>query len=245
VIDLPVPLGLAFVAGLASFLSPCVLPLVPSYMTFVTGTSIDELRGETAWRGRVHTVVRAGAFIIGFMLVFLTLGASATVAGLWMRRALPVLQQVGGAIIVLFGLILAGWVRVPALMREGRVHIASRPASLGGTMLVGVAFGAGWTPCVGPVLASILLYAGGTSTLAEGMMLLTAYGVGLGIPFFVTAVAFNWYLAGAARLRRWARPIELAAGMLMIVMGTLLATGHFARLTRLLADFGQLVTIER
>ncbi|MEO8335258.1 MAG: cytochrome c biogenesis protein CcdA [bacterium] len=243
--ELPVSFGLAFVAGLVSFLSPCVLPLVPSYVTFVTGMTLDDLAGADAARGRARAARHAAAFVFGFILVFLALGATASVAGPWLRHALPLLQQIGGALVVLFGFYLIGWPRPRWMMRDTRVHLADKPAGLGGSIVVGIAFGAGWTPCVGPVLASILLYAGAKSTLIGGMLLLAVYGLGLGIPFFVAAVAFNWYLAGATRVRRWLRPIEIAAGVLLIVVGTMLVSGHFARLTRVLADFGQLVNIQR
>lgn len=240
-----VSLWLAFVAGLVSFLSPCVLPLVPSYLTFVTGMTLDELAAQ----GQVGTVRRRAAlhaalFVLGFALLFIVLGATATAIGTTLRRALPLVQQVGGVVIALFGLYLLGVLRLPALMRERRVQLASRPAGYLGSVLVGVAFGAGWTPCVGPVLASILLYAGMEATVLKGMLLLGVYALGLGVPFFVAAMALNWYLAGARRLTRWLRPVELLAGALLVVAGLLLFTGRFAALSNFFAGFGQLVHLE-
>ena len=240
-----VSLWLAFVAGLVSFLSPCVLPLVPSYLTFVTGMTLDELAAQ----GQVGTVRRRAAlhaalFGLGFALLFIVLGATATAIGTTLRRALPLVQQVGGVVIALFGLYLLGVLRLPALMRERRVQLASRPAGYLGSVLVGVAFGAGWTPCVGPVLASILLYAGMEATVLKGMLLLGVYALGLGVPFFVAAMALNWYLAGARRLTRWLRPVELLAGALLVVAGLLLFTGRFAALSNFFAGFGQLVHLE-
>ena len=238
-----ISLGVAFLAGLLSFLSPCVLPIVPSYVTFVTGMTLDELTVGGAASARAKAALHALLFVLGFTLVFVTLGATATAFGVLLQRALPLLQRIGGVIIALFGLYLVGVLHLPWLMRERRVHLASKPAGLAGSLLVGVAFGAGWTPCVGPVLASILLYAGTTATMARGMLLLAAYAIGLGIPFFIAAVGLNWYLAGARRLTRWLRPLELVAGVLLVAIGVLLFTGRFTALSAWLAGFGQLFTV--
>ncbi len=236
--------GLAFLAGLVSFLSPCVLPLVPSYVTFVTGMTLDELTANGRHAARRRAALHALLFVLGFSLVFVALGATATALGATLRRALPLLQQIGGVVIAAFGLSMLGVLRLPSLMRDRRVHLASKPAGLAGSVLVGVAFGAGWTPCIGPVLASILLYAGMEATMTRGMLLLVAYSVGLGIPFLVAAVGLNWYLAGARRVMRWLRPLELGAGALLVVMGVLLFTGHFSTLASYLAGFGQLLPVD-
>lgn len=233
-----VSFGLAFVAGLASFLSPCVLPLVPSYVTFVTGMTLEDLTEDGRAKARRHAAVHAALFVLGFTLVFMALGAGASALGSTLRRSLPLIQQVGGVVIVLFGLYMLGLLRLPGLMRERRVQLASKPAGRFGSVLVGMAFGAGWTPCVGPVLASILLYAGMKATMTKGMLLLGVYGLGLGVPFFVAAVALNWYLAGAQRMRRWLRPIEIGAGVLMVAVGILLFTGKFTILSQFFAGFG-------
>lgn len=239
-----VSFGLAFVAGLVSFLSPCVLPLVPSYVTFITGMTLEELETGGPRAARVRAAVHAGAFVIGFALVFVVLGATATALGAVFRRSLPLLQQLGGVTIAAFGLYLLGVLRLPALMRERRVRLASKPAGVAGSVLVGVAFGAGWTPCVGPVLASVLLYAGLEASLGKGILLLATYALGLGLPFFAAAVGLNWYLAGVRRIRAWMRPIEVAAGVLLIIVGTLLFTGRFTALSNFLAGFGQLINLE-
>jgi cytochrome c-type biogenesis protein len=236
--------GLAFVAGLVSFLSPCVLPLVPSYITFVTGMTLDELTAHGRHAARRRAALHALLFVLGFTLVFVALGATATALGATMRRALPLLQQIGGIVIAAFGLSLLGVLRLPSLMRERRMHLASKPAGAVGSVVVGVAFGAGWTPCIGPVLATILLYAGMEATMTRGMLLLVAYSLGLGIPFLVAAAGFNWYLASARRVTRWMRPLELGSGALLVVMGVLLFTGHFATLASFLAGFGQLISVD-
>jgi cytochrome c-type biogenesis protein len=239
-----ISLGVAFLAGLVSFLSPCVLPLVPSYVTFVTGLTLDELTTGGRSAARRKAALHASLFVLGFALVFVALGATATALGARLRHALPLLQQVGGVVVALFGLWMLGVLRFPALMRERRLHLATRPAGIAGSLLVGVAFGAGWTPCVGPVLASILLYAGLSATTGRGMLLLAAYALGLGLPFWLAAVGLNWYLAGARRLARWLRPIELAAGVLLVAVGVLLFSGHFAVMSNTLAGFGQLFNLE-
>ena len=241
--EVSVSFGVAFLAGVVSFLSPCVLPIVPSYVTFITGMTLDELTVRGTAAARAKAALHASLFVLGFTLVFVTLGATATMLGAALQRSLPLLQQIGGVIITAFGLYLVGLLRIPALMRDRRVHLASKPAGLAGSLLVGVAFGAGWTPCVGPVLASILLYAGTKTTMAKGMLLLGTYALGLGIPFFVAAVSLNWYLAGTRRLLRWLRPVEIVAGLLLIVVGVLLFTGRFTALSAFLAGFGQLINV--
>jgi cytochrome c-type biogenesis protein len=238
-----VSLGLAFLAGLVSFLSPCVFPVVPSYVGFVTGLTLDELKDGGRAAARRQAAVHSALFVLGFSLVFIALGASATMLGGALRRSLPLLQQVGGVVIVLFGLYLLGVLKIPALMRERRVHLAARPAGRIGSVVAGVAFGAGWTPCVGPVLATVLLYASFEETMLQGMLLLGAYALGLGIPFFVSAVALNWFLAGATRMRRWIVPLERAAGAMLVLVGALLFTGEFARLTAFLAQFTPAIEI--
>ena len=239
-----VSLGFAFLAGLVSFLSPCVLPIVPGYVTFVTGMTLEELTMNGSTAARRQAALHASLFVLGFTLVFVALGATATALGAGLQHSLPLLQQLGGIVLVLFGLTMLGVVGLPGMMREWRVHLPTKPAGMAGSVLVGVAFGAGWTPCVGPVLASILLYAGTRESMAHGMLLLLFYALGLGIPFWIAAVGLNWFIAGARHIRRWLRPIEFVSGALLIAIGVLLLSGRFALLTRYLAGFGQLFTLD-
>ena len=238
-----VSIGVAFVAGLVSFLSPCVLPLVPSYITYITGMTLNDLTAPSETGPRHRTALHAALFVLGFGLVFVVLGATATMFGMALREALPLLQQIGGAMIALFGLYLLDIIRLPFLVRERRLHLASKPAGYAGSMLAGIAFGAGWTPCVGPVLASILFYAGAKATVTDGMVLLIAYTLGLGLPFLIAGVALNRYLATANRLRRWVLPLERATGAALLIIGILLLSGRFRTLSRFLAGFGQLVNL--
>ena len=239
-----ISLGLAFSAGLVSFLSPCVVPLVPSYLTFVTGMTLEELTdpvGVTARRSR--TMLHATLFVLGFAIVFVSLGAAATAVGVAIGRSLGWVQRIGGVVIILFGAHLLGVLRVPALMRERRAHLEAKPTGLVGSFVVGVAFGAGWTPCVGPVLATILLSAGTSGSVARGTLLLALYAAGLGLPFLVCAFGVDRLLTRMTVLRRWVRPLELVTGTLLIVVGLALATGRFRTLTGALAGLGQLVNL--
>lgn len=236
--------GLAFIAGLLSFLSPCVLPLAPSYVTFITGMSIEDLATGDRRGARRQAALHALLFILGFSLIFVALGATATVLGVALRRSLPLLQQVGGIVVGAFGLYLVGVLRIPSLMRERRVHLATKPTGKLGTVVVGIAFAAGWTPCVGPVLASILFYAGAKATMAQGMMLLAAYAIGLGIPFFVAAIAFNWFVSRMSLLRPRLLLLQRLAGGMLLIVGVLLFTGRFTVLSSFFAGFGQLIPLE-
>lgn len=234
-----VPISVAFLAGMVSFLSPCVLPIVPGYLAFVSGASFDQLadaESASRWRAALHSVF----FILGFGAVFVLLGASAGAIGESLRGSLGLIQAIGGAFILLFGLLLLGFIRVPALLRERRPKLVSRVGGPGGALIAGVAFGAGWTPCIGPVLASILIFAGLEATLGEGVVLLIAYALGLGVPFILAALFFHWFIVAAGVLRRWSVPLERATGGVLVLIGLLLITGHFSLLTRYLASLGQL-----
>lgn len=246
-LDVAVSFPLAFVAGVLSFLSPCILPVVPAYVTFVSGVTLDDLREGGVQGARRRAVLHSLAFGVGFGLVFMTLGAAATAAGQAFARSLPLITRIGGLVVIFFGLHLLGALRrVPgltALSRERRLPLSDKPAGMLGSLAVGVAFGAGWSPCIGPVLASILLYAGLESTMTQGVLLLATYGAGLAIPFLGAAIAFNWFLAGMERMRRHLRLVEKVAGGLLLVLGLMMVTGHFTELNAWLAAMGQLINL--
>jgi len=218
----------AFLAGLVSFASPCVLPLVPSYITFITGVSFDELTTEDK-TGRIRrlTILHSLAFILGFSLVFIALGATATAAGKFLREYQDVLRQVGGVLIILFGLYLTGVLKIAALSREAKFRMTSKPLGLFGSVLVGITFAAGWTPCIGPILASILLYASTSEKAGTGILLLSVYSLGLGVPFFLASLGMNSFLAASKKLRSSLRTIEVVSGVILIVFGIALVTNLF------------------
>ena len=239
-----ISLPFAFLAGLVSFLSPCVLPVVPAYLTFVSGLTMDELSDGSAAAARRTAVLHAALFILGFLLVFMTLGASATAAGQAFNRVLPAISRVGGVLVILLGILLLDWVRLPPLARDLRLHLRTKPSGAAGSVVVGIVFGAGWTPCIGPILATILLYASMEATITRGTLLLAVYGLGLGVPFLVAAIGFNWFLTSLEALRSWARPIQKLSGILLVVIGVLLLTGEFAAVSASLADLGQWINLE-
>ena len=242
--EVSVSFPLAFAAGVVSFLSPCVLPVVPSYLAFVSGLTLDELEEGSASGARRAAVLHSVLFVLGFTAVFMTLGWAATAAGQAFARLLPWLNRLGGVALILFGLYLAGLLRIGALSRGARFHLASRPSGMAGSFLVGVAFGAGWTPCIGPILASILLYASLEATQGEGALLLATYAVGLGIPFVAASAMFNGFLAGVDRVKKWMVPLGRVAGAVLVLVGVLMVTGSYATLTSFLAGMGQLVNLE-
>ena len=223
----PAALGfvVAFMAGLLSFLSPCVLPLVPSYVGFITGMTLPEMAG----RRRV-ALTHALLFVLGFSLIFVILGASATALGQALNYYQVWLQRVGGVLIILFGLLCLGVFKVGLLNQERRVHLERKPVGYLGSALVGMAFGAGWTPCIGPVLGGILGLAATTNDVARGMQLLAAYSAGLAVPFLIAAVAVESFLDWFQRFRRYLPWVMRLSGILLIVVGVLLVTGEFTRL---------------
>jgi len=244
-IEVNISFGLAFLAGLVSFLSPCVLPVVPGYITFISGVTLEDLEAGDVKAARMRAAAHATVFGLGFGIVFMTLGATASAFGQTVFRWMPTMTRIGGLLMVVFGLHLLGaFRRFGLLQRERRFQMSNKPAGYLGTLVVGLAFGAGWTPCIGPILASILLFAGMETTALEGTLLLGTYGLGLAIPFIGSAVAFNWFLAGVGRIRRFVPWIEKGTGTLLIVVGLLMVSGQFAALTAVLADMGQLVTLE-
>jgi cytochrome c-type biogenesis protein len=242
--DVQISLSLAFAAGLVSFLSPCVLPVVPSYVAFVSGMTLEELRGGAVPAARRVAVVHSILFVAGFAAVFMTLGLVATSLGTPIARALPWLSRIGGVILVLLGLYMIGWLPLRWLGRDFRPRPSGTAAGPLGSFVVGMAFGAGWTPCIGPILASILLYTSLESTMTEGVALLGAYALGLGMPFVLASSALNVFLAGSAKARGWLVPLQRVAGSVLIIVGLLMVTGRFAALTGMLAGMGQLIDLD-
>ncbi|HUR93638.1 MAG TPA: cytochrome c biogenesis protein CcdA [Gemmatimonadales bacterium] len=230
----PATLGLfvAFAAGVLSFLSPCVLPLVPSYIGFLTGMSLPEMTG----RRRV-ALGHALLFVLGFSLVFVLLGASATALGRALNYYQLWLQRIGGLLIIGFGLVCLGVIRLGVFDRERRVQVEQKPVGYLGSALVGMAFGAGWTPCIGPVLGAILGLAATTQDLSRGMLLLAAYSAGLALPFLLAALALDSFLGWFQRFRRYLPWVMRVSGVLLVFVGALMVTGEFTRLAGWLQQF--------
>lgn len=235
-------LVVALTAGLLSFLSPCVLPLVPSYLSFVTGMTLDDLQ-ESA--DRTHVITHSLLFVSGFTIVFLLLGASASFLGQFARAYNVWIARTGGVLIIVLGLHLLGVFRITALLKEKRVHLSDKPAGFLGTIVVGAAFGAGWTPCIGPVLGAILTLAGTRETVWSGVWLLFAYSVGLAVPFLLAALALDRFLTTFRRFRSWIPWMERAAGGLLVGFGILLVTGSFTLLSGWLTRFTPGFILER
>lgn len=221
---------LAAGAGLLSFLSPCVLPLVPSYLAYIAGVSFGELQDRPSPAVRLAVGLNALGFIAGFSLVFIAMGASFTLLGQWAIESRRVLQQIGGALVILFGLYLLGILRLPFLMRQVQFSLSSRPVGIFGSAAVGVTFASGWTPCVGPVLGSILTLAGTTQTLSQGMLLLGAYSAGLALPFLASALAFGQFSRFFAHFKRFLPLVDRVAGLILIGVGVLLVMNYMSYL---------------
>lgn len=230
-------IGVAFGAGLLSFLSPCVLPLVPSYATFITGMSVDQIAAPETRRAR-HTILLHGIlFVLGFSAVFLIFGASVTFLGSLFAYARPWIERAGGVLLIAFALTLLGLIRIPGAGRDWRLHLSNKPVGYLGTVLVGVTFGAGWTPCIGPTLGAILTLAGTRGTVAEGTGLLAAYSLGLAVPFLLATVMLDRFLDGFRGFRRWLPWVNRVSGGVMLAVGVLLLTGSFSDLAALLAGW--------
>lgn len=239
-------LAVAFAAGLLSFLSPCVLPLIPSYVTFITGMSIDELTARTDGSGRNRIVLVHGTlFVLGITLVFMTLGASATLLGSLFFFARRWIEIGGGVLLILFGLYLVGALRLPGVAREWRMHLGDKPLGYLGTVLVGVTFAAGWTPCLGPVLGGILMLAATSGSMGQGMGLLLVYAAGLAVPFLGAALLLDRFLGLVAKMGRWYPWVSRISGGLLIVLGLLLLTGSFRALTGLMTQWTPDFLLER
>ena len=222
----------AFIAGLLSFLSPCVLPLIPSYITYITGLSFADLQAEhPSHIVRRKAMLHALAFIAAFTVVFVLLGASATFVGSFLQEHIGAVRKVGGVLIVLFGVHVTGLVPLKFLLGEKRLQLHQKPAGYVGSFLVGIAFAAGWTPCIGPILASILMVAATEGSIMQGVILLLLYSLGLGIPFFLSALAMHQFLVVFNRFKKFIRVFEICTGLFLVMVGILIYTNGLARLS--------------
>ena len=228
----------AFAAGVFSFLSPCVLPLIPSYLSFVSGVSIEEMRGaQAAARIRSRVVLNSLAFILGFSLVFISLGASASFLGGLFLGYRNIIRLAGGLFVLLVGLYLVGLFKIPALERYLQFNLKDKPAGYLGSVLVGITFAVAWTPCVGPVLGAVLALAGASAEVGRGIFLLSSYAAGLAVPFFLSALAVNSFLTFSRRFRRYIHAVHVMGGVLLIIVGVLLITDYMTFLNAYVLRF--------
>jgi cytochrome c-type biogenesis protein len=241
----PVSAGVAFSAGLLSFLSPCVLPLIPSYAAFITGMSMNQMTSGSASGQQTKTIsrstilARGGLFVIGFSTVFVALGATISAAGFFFGDYTIWISRIGGAMLIGFGLHLMGLLRIPGVERDYlKMKFSKKPVGHAGAFLVGMGFGAGWTPCIGPILASILTLAATTSSVSQGTTLLAIYSAGLAIPFMISTLALDKFLKGFQKFRRWLPWVNRISGILLIALGIILITGALALLSGTLGSIG-------
>jgi cytochrome c-type biogenesis protein len=230
---LPLPIA-AFLAGLVSFLSPCVLPLVPGYVSLISGVGVEELKSQEAQLLR-KVMLNSLGFILGFSLVFIGLGAISTEVGQLLARYKSLLAQVAGVVIILFGLHLIGIFRINALYADKRLHNVKGGSTVGGAFVIGFAFAFGWTPCVGPILAVILGFAAAQDSVFKGILLLGVYSLGLAVPFLLTSLGIERFLNFYSRFRTHMHALEVASGALLIVLGALLVFGRFTIISNYLS----------
>ena len=226
----PLGIAVAFTAGLFSFLSPCVLPLFPSYLSFVTGMSVADLQADLTATARRRVLLHSVAFVVGFSLVFVALGASFSVAGQVLLDYRDWIRRVGGLLIVVFGLYIAGLLNFGPFSRTKQWQLREKPAGYIGSFIVGLTFAIGWTPCVGPILGAILSLAGTADTVGRGVGLLVAYSAGLGVPFLLSAFALGVFLRFFKRYRPFIPIVERGAGVILVVVGILVFTNYYVQL---------------
>jgi len=230
---------LAFLAGVLSFLSPCVLPLLPSYVSFITGVSFEDLKGgEDRKRIRSLTITNSLIFIAGFSTIFIALGASSSVVGRFLFEYQDWIRIIGGILVIFFGLFVSGIIRLDFLTQERKFHLTGKPAGYIGTFLVGMTFAAAWTPCIGPILGTILVYASSKGSAMYGFKLLSVYSLGLAVPFFLSSLMFNSFLSYSTKIRKYMRAIMMVSGAVLIIFGILLLTNNVRQLTSLFPDLG-------
>lgn len=230
---------IAFSAGFLSFISPCVLPLVPSYVSYITGLSLDDLSAAKDLKQmRVIAIKNSLLFILGFSSIFMLLGASTTYLGQFFLSKQEIIRQIGGVLIILFGLYIMGLFKFAVLARDVRFHFKSRPAGYVGSYLIGIAFGAGWTPCVGPILGSILIYASTSGSVLTGIELLGVYSLGLGLPLLLASVGIQSFLVYFKKTAKYMNWISRASGAFLVLVGTLIFTNSLTYLTSYFTEVG-------
>jgi cytochrome c-type biogenesis protein len=217
---------IAFAAGFLSFISPCVLPLVPSYLTYITGVSFKELTDEKV-KVRWVTLSHSLLFIMGFSTIFILMGASASYLGQLLVRHQYWIMKAGGVLIIILGIQFTGLINLPFLQMEKRFELGKKPIGYLGSFVVGLVFAAGWTPCIGPILSAILLYASTSKNFTTGIFLLAVYSLGLGIPFLLASLAFNSFLTAFGRIKRYLRVMTMVSGFFLIAIGILFLTDTF------------------
>jgi cytochrome c-type biogenesis protein len=228
----------AFAAGVFSFLSPCVLPLIPSYLSFVSGVSLEEMRGaQAAARVRTRIVLNSLAFVFGFSLVFVSLGASASFLASLLLGYRDAIRLAGGLFVLFVGLYLVGIFKIAAMERYLQFNLKDKPAGYLGSVLVGITFAVAWTPCVGPVLGAVLALAGASGEVGRGIFLLSSYAAGLAVPFFLSALAVNSFLQFSQRFRRYIHAVHVLGGVLLIIAGVLLITDYMTFLNAYVLRF--------
>jgi cytochrome c-type biogenesis protein len=230
-----VSLFIAFSAGLLSFVSPCVLPLVPSYITYITGVSFHELTGaESRSKLRWATIFHSLLFISGFSTIFIIMGASASYLGQLLAQYQEWIMKAGGVLIIILGINFTGLIALPFLQMEKRFELRKKPLGYLGSFFVGIIFAAGWTPCIGPILSTILIYASTAKSFYAGILLLSIYSIGLGLPFFLSSLAFNSFLGAFEKMKRYMRIITLVSGLFLIAIGILMLTDTFQEINHYL-----------
>ena len=236
---------IAFVAGIFSFVSPCVLPIIPSYVTYITGLSFEDFDQEQNRAAvRKLTIIHSLIFILGFTIVFVALGESATALGNLFNRYKEWIRIVGGIIVIIFGIHITGLLNLKFLESEKKVHLKNKPAGYLGTLLVGITFGAGWTPCIGPILGAILYLAMNMKTVYSGIVLLSAYSLGLGIPFFLSSLAINSFLVYFKKFRKYVKTVTIASGIFLVLIGLLLVTNRFTYVSNYFQRFMPAINLQ-
>ncbi len=231
---LDISLGSALLAGLLSFISPCVLPIVPPYFAWMAGVSFDELRDSKSERSQLRLAAIAIAFVLGFTTVFVALGATASLIGKTVAQYFGVLSVIAGLIIIVMGLHFLGLFRIDLLYRQLRMNVDRKPAGLLGAYIVGLAFAFGWTPCVGPILAAILLIASSADSAMHGAFLLAAYSLGIGIPFILAAIFMGRFMHLFSRFKTHLDKVEKIAGGLLVLTGLLFVSGKMSAISEFL-----------